>query len=59
VREGLTLERLEQNLDTFLEHLAVGVLVEKRRAKGFDLAGVVTAPTPKMTRPPVRISAIA
>jgi len=41
---GFPLEGLEQDLDTFLEHLAVGVLVEERRAEGFDLAGMVAAP---------------
>src|SRR5262249_5424977 len=47
VREALALERLEQDLDTLLEHLAVGILVEERRAKGLDFAGVVTAPDAK------------
>src|SRR5205814_7700889 len=42
--ERLPLECLEQNLDPLLEHLAVGVLVEERRTKGLDLAGVVAAP---------------
>src|SRR3984893_13527952 len=33
VRERLALECLEQDLEALLEHLAVGVLVEERRAK--------------------------
>jgi hypothetical protein len=44
VRERLALERLEQNLDILLEHLAVGVLVEERRAEVLDFTGVVAAP---------------
>jgi hypothetical protein len=51
VRERLALEGLEQDLDTLLEHLAIGVLVEQRRAEGFDLAGVVTAPDAKDDAP--------
>jgi hypothetical protein len=44
VRERLAFECLEQDLDTLLKDLAVGVLVEERRAEGLDLAGVVAAP---------------
>jgi hypothetical protein len=44
VREWLALECLEQDLDTFLKHLAVGVLVKQRRAESFDFTGVVAAP---------------
>jgi hypothetical protein len=47
VREGLALEGLKQDLDTLLEHLAVGVLVNERRAEGLDLADVVAAPGAK------------
>ncbi len=36
-------EGLEDDVDLFLEQLAVGVLVDQRRAEGFDLAGVVAA----------------
>jgi len=43
VRERLALEGLEQDLHTFLEHLAVGVLVEQWRTKGLDLARVIAA----------------
>jgi hypothetical protein len=50
---------LKQDLDALVEHLAVGVLVEQRRAESLDLARVVAAPTPKITRPPVGMSAIA
>jgi hypothetical protein len=59
VRERLARERLEENVDALLEHLAVGVLVHQRRAEGFDFAGVIVTPMPKMTRPPVWMSAIA
>jgi hypothetical protein len=38
------LEGLEQDFDPLLEHLAVGVLVQQRRAEGLDLPGVVAAP---------------
>ena len=44
MRERLALERLEHHLDAFLEHLAVGVLVDQRRVEGFDFTGVVAAP---------------
>ena len=44
VRERLALERLEDDLDAFLEDFAVGVLVQQRRAEGLDLAGVIAAP---------------
>jgi hypothetical protein len=44
VREGALVERLEDDLDLFLEQLAVGVLVEQRRPEGLHLAGVVAAP---------------
>ena len=44
VREGPLVERLEDDLDLLLEELAVGVLVEHRRAERLDLAGVVAAP---------------
>jgi hypothetical protein len=47
---GLPFEGLEQDLAAFLEHLAVGLLVEQRRAKGFDLAGVVAAPNAEDVR---------
>ena len=33
VRERLALERLEQDIDAFLEQFAVGLLVEQRRAE--------------------------
>src|SRR5215469_3434434 len=41
MRKGLPLERLEQHLDPLLEHLAIGVLLDQRRAECFDFAGVV------------------
>jgi hypothetical protein len=44
MREGFVREGLEQDLDAFLEHFAVGVLVDQRRAEGLNLAGVVAAP---------------
>ena len=44
VRERPLVERLEDDLDLLLEQLAVGVLVEHRRAERLDLAGVVAAP---------------
>ena len=59
VRERLALERLEQDLDALLEHLAVGILVDERRAEGLDLTGVVAAPDAEDDPPAVRMSAIA
>jgi hypothetical protein len=47
VRERLALDGLEEDLDTLLEHLTVGGLVEQRRTKGLDLAGVIAAPDAK------------
>ena len=44
MRERLVVERLENDLDSFLEHFAVGVLVEHRAAEAFDFAGVIAAP---------------
>src|SRR5262249_60775169 len=44
MRERLALEGLEQDLDAFLEHLAVGVLVEEWRAERLDFARVVAGP---------------
>jgi len=41
------------------EHLAVGVLVEKRRSEDFGLTGVVVAPDAEETRPSVRMAVIA
>ena len=55
----VALERLEDDLDTLLEHLAVGVLVEERRTEDFGLTGVVVAPDAEETRPPVMMSVIA
>ena len=43
VAEALVVEGLEDDLDLFLEQFAVGVLVQQRRAEGFDLARVVAA----------------
>ena len=43
LREGFPLEGLEQNLDTLLKHLPVGILVHERRAETFDFTGVVAA----------------
>src|SRR5438132_6162977 len=43
VRERLALEGLEDDVDTLLEHLAVGVLVGQRRPEALDLAGVIAA----------------
>ena len=36
-------ERLENDLDSFLEYFAVGVLVEHRAAEAFDFASVIAA----------------
>src|SRR5213078_4759269 len=47
VRERLALESLEQDIDAFLEHLAIGVLVNKGSAEALDLAGVVAARHPE------------
>ena len=47
VREALVVERLEDDVDLLLEQLAVGRLVEQRRAEGLDLAGVIAAPDAK------------
>ncbi len=44
MREGFVVECLENDLDSFLEYFAVGVLVEHRATEAFDLAGVVAAP---------------
>ena len=44
VGEGPLVERLEDDVDLLLEELAVGVLVEHRRAERLDLAGVVAPP---------------
>ena len=43
VREALLVERLEDDVDLLLEQLAVGLLVEQRRAEGLHLARVVAA----------------
>jgi hypothetical protein len=39
--EALLVEGLEDDVDAFLEHLAVGCLVGQRRAEALDLAGVI------------------
>jgi hypothetical protein len=39
VLERLALECLEQDLDALLEYLAVGILVDERRAEGLDFTG--------------------
>ena len=44
MRERLVVEGLEDDFHAFLEHLAIGVLVEHRAAEAFDLAGVIAAP---------------
>ncbi len=44
VGERLFVERLEDDLNPLLEHLAVGLAVEHRGAEGLDLAGVIAAP---------------
>src|SRR5258705_232020 len=44
VRDRGVPERLEDDLDLLLEQLAVGRLVEQRRAEGVDLPRVVAAP---------------
>ena len=49
----------EDNVDLLLEQLAVGFAVQHRRAESFYFTRVVARPTPKMTRPLVRISAMA
>jgi len=41
---GLPSNALNRDFNVLLEHLAFGILVEERRAEGFDLAGVVAAP---------------
>ena len=43
VREPVVVEGLEDDLDLLLEQLAVGGLVDQRRAERLDLAGVVAA----------------
>ena len=43
VAERLLVERLEDDVDLFLEQFAVGGLVEQRGAEAFDLARVVAA----------------
>ena len=44
VRGGLAREGLEQDLDAFLEHLAVGVRVDEWRAEGLDLPQIRSLP---------------
>ena len=44
MREQLLVESPEDDVDLFFEELAVGRLVEQRRAEGFDFPRVVTAP---------------
>ena len=44
MRERLVVERLEDDVDLLFEELAVGRLIEQRRAEGFDLAGVIAPP---------------
>ena len=44
VRETLVVKRLEDDLDLLLEQLAIGVLIEHRRAEGLHLARVIAAP---------------
>ena len=51
VREEFVVEGLEDDLDLLLEQLAVGGLVEQRRAEGLDLAGMVAAPDAKGDAP--------
>src|SRR5205823_6774269 len=43
VREPLVVERLEDDLDLLLEQLAVGLLIQDRRAERLDLARVIAA----------------
>src|SRR6516165_10568220 len=43
VRERFALERLEQDINAFLEQFAVGLLVAQRRAERLGLAGVIAA----------------
>ena len=47
VREGLLVERLEDDLDLLLEQLAVRRLVGERRPERLDLAGVIPAAHPE------------
>ena len=47
MRKRLPLESLEQDLNAFFEHLAVGILVEEWGAEGLDLTGVIAAPDAK------------
>jgi hypothetical protein len=47
VRKRLAFERLEQDFNALLEHLAVGVPVEELRAEGLDFTDVVAVPDAK------------
>src|SRR5437879_65667 len=47
VRDRLALERLENDVDTLLEQLAVGILVGQRRPEALELAGVIAARHPE------------
>ena len=51
MRERLLVERLEDDVDLLFEELAVGRLVEQRRAEGFDLPRVIAAPDPENDAP--------
>ena len=43
VRKRLVVERLEDDIDLFLEQLAVGILIDQRRAERFHLSRVIAA----------------
>ena len=53
VREGATVERLEDDFDLVFEQLAVGLVVDRRAggAEHLALPGVVATAHPKMMRP--------
>ncbi len=47
VRECLVVKRLEHDVDLFLKHVAIFVLVHHHTAEGLHFSGVIAAPDPE------------